>query len=341
MYDNRNDMCKVSILVPICNVEKFLDQCLQSLVEQTLKDVEIICINDGSTDNSSNIIRRYSDKDYRFVVIDKSNSGYGDSMNQGLAAARGEYIGIVESDDFVEKNMFEELYLLAKQYDADVVKSNYNMYWGETGTFIFYNNLKVKEAVLSNEDARNHILFNAPAIWSAIYKRSMLLENSITFLSTPGASYQDTSFNFKVAVCAKIIALTSKAYLNYRQDNVNSSVKIANKEKIMYVNREYDEIRRFIQIRGFEDYFPTYCTLRLGGYMWNYLRISNDIKEFYFDVICSEIKQHGEEWEVLSDRLGKLYSKYGGYYAIVNGHKKMLDVLLWLATIKRRVVRNK
>ena len=101
---------KVSILVPICNVERYLRECLNSLVNQTLREIEIICINDGSTDSSLSIIREYERRDERIVVIDKPNSGYGDSMNKGIELARGEYIGIVESDDFASLNMFETLY---------------------------------------------------------------------------------------------------------------------------------------------------------------------------------------------------------------------------------------
>ena len=113
---------KVSILVPICNVEKYLRQCLDSLVSQTLAEIEIICIDDGSTDSSPEIIQEYAENDARIKVITKPNSGYGDSMNQGLKKARGEYIGIVESDDYIETDAFEKLYALAKEFDADVAR---------------------------------------------------------------------------------------------------------------------------------------------------------------------------------------------------------------------------
>ena len=102
-------MAKVSILIPCYNVEKYIRQCLDSVVNQTLKDIEIICINDGSTDSTLDILRKYENRDNRIKVISKHNSGYGASMNIGLETAKGEYVGIVESDDFVEPNMFEKL----------------------------------------------------------------------------------------------------------------------------------------------------------------------------------------------------------------------------------------
>ena len=113
---------KVSVLVPIYNVEEFLPECLDSLVNQTLKDIEFICINDGSKDDSLKILKEYAKKDKRILIINKKNSGYGDSMNKGLEKAKGEYIGIVESDDFIDLDAFEKLYNIAKKNDADVVK---------------------------------------------------------------------------------------------------------------------------------------------------------------------------------------------------------------------------
>lgn len=116
---------KVSIVVPICNVEKYLDECLTSIANQTLKEIEIICVDDGSKDNSLKIAKRWQKKDKRFIVITKKNSGYGNTMNVGIDNAHGEYLGIVESDDYVDKHMFEVLYTVAKSNDLDVVKSDY------------------------------------------------------------------------------------------------------------------------------------------------------------------------------------------------------------------------
>ena len=106
-------MCRVSVLVPVYNVKKYLRQCLDSLAAQTLDGIEFICIDDGSTDGCSEILDAYAEKDERFRVIHKENSGYGASMNVGLRAARGEYIGIVESDDFADAEMFAALYDVA------------------------------------------------------------------------------------------------------------------------------------------------------------------------------------------------------------------------------------
>ena len=110
---------KVSIIVPVYNVEKYLSACLESLAAQTLEEVEIVAVNDGSTDGTGDIIDEYVASDARFKVIHKPNSGYGDSMNKGLEAATGDYIGIVESDDWIDPNMYEVLYQTAEAENLD------------------------------------------------------------------------------------------------------------------------------------------------------------------------------------------------------------------------------
>ena len=110
-----SDSPMVSLLIPIYNVERYLEECLDSAVNQTLKDIEIICINDGSTDSSPDIIRRYMANDGRVRMIDKANSGYGSSMNMGLDAATGKYIGILESDDYLELDALEVMVAAAEK----------------------------------------------------------------------------------------------------------------------------------------------------------------------------------------------------------------------------------
>ena len=121
---------KISLLIPIYNVERYLRECLASAQAQTLKDIEIICVNDGSTDESRSILEEFL-SDARFHVIDKENSGYGASMNRGLDAARGEYIAILESDDFLDPDALEVMYATAKANDADMVKSDFFLYWSK------------------------------------------------------------------------------------------------------------------------------------------------------------------------------------------------------------------
>ena len=141
---------KVSVIIPIFNVERYLSQCLDSVVNQTLKEIEIICVNDGSTDKSLDIIKEYASKDSRIVIIDKKNSGYGHSMNCGMDIAKGEYIGIIESDDYAELQMFEKLYNLANKKNLDVVKSGFFYYWTKP-------EIKNEAAIIASKSMSNRI----------------------------------------------------------------------------------------------------------------------------------------------------------------------------------------
>ena len=279
-------MAKLSILVPIYNVEQYLPQCLDSLCAQTLKSLEIICINDGSTDASGAILDEYAKNNSNIVVINKKNSGYGDSMNRGLEAAIGEYIGIVESDDFIDAEAFEKLYELAKKTDADIVKANY-YYHSEKGDELHevVREQKLRRPMTISDDYK--ILLEEPGIWSAIYRREFLNEKKIRFRPTPGASYQDTGFYFKTMCAAEKIVYTRDAFLHYRVDNANSSVKSL--EKINYVVEEYADIEKFIKNLGISDEVCyTIQAAKFGAYHWNLQRLPKELAQEFTNTIKTE-----------------------------------------------------
>lgn len=276
---------KVSVLVPICNVEKYLHQCLASLTNQTLKDIEIICINDGSTDNSLAIIKEFAEKDKRIIIVDKPNSGYGDSMNRGLEIAQGEYIGIVESDDFADADMFEQLYRLAQHGNIDIVRSNYHEYWDGKGDAVsFRADIRNYGKIIDLTQEKELLLIPA-AIWSAIYRKDFLMKNEIRFLPTPGASYQDTSFFIKTLFMAKKLLYTENRYLHYRQDNAASSVKQCALPKAAFVHTELDEAEHYLKRfpEKFKEMETIYNTRRLQSFFWNLYRVAE--KKEYLQIM--------------------------------------------------------
>lgn len=169
-----------SIIVPVYNNDKYLKECLDSILAQTLKSLEIICIDDGSTDKSADILDSYAKEHSQIKVFHNKNYGYGYSINFGITKASGEYIGIVESDDMVLPEMFETLYNAAVKNCCEIVKSNFYYYWS--------NSKRVLQQVMPLDSIgevfrpqeKTSIFLSMPCIWAAIYKRTFLVENNIT-----------------------------------------------------------------------------------------------------------------------------------------------------------------
>lgn len=324
-----SNSCQVSILVPVCNVERYLRECLSSLLSQTLENIQIICIDDGSTDSSPQILEEFRKRDHRIEVITKPNSGYGDSMNIGLSHAKGEYVGILESDDFGDDNMFESLYSYAKKYDADVVKSEF--YYHRTGDD------PSKDEIAGNMAGcycgspfqpldHQEMFLMQPAIWSGLYRRSFLEENAIRFLRTPGASFQDTSFNFKVFAMAKRAYLTHDAFLHYRIDNANSSVK--SQAKVFCICDEYKEMWRFV--RQSDELMTALskrlCFIQFGGYMWNLGRLTPALQPSFYERVVEDFSALDKEglleeeyfdepsWRKLTEMLADSPSFFAQYF---------------------------
>ena len=264
---------KVSVLVPVYNVEKYVGMCLDSLLCQTLKDMEIICIDDGSTDNSSAILAEYAKRDSRIIIITKENTGYGASMNLGLSRAKGEYIGIVESDDYALPEMFEQLYIKAQENELEVVKTNYYEVFPGIGMQNFIGNLDgLPYEKTINPLEEMEIFYRAPSIWSGLYKRSFLEKNEILFHETPGASYQDISFAFFVMYFARRVMFLKEAYLCYRCDNEASSMKSRGKVFCVCEEMEWIEERIGKQDQRLQCFVQT---LKFDKYIYNYNRIDS------------------------------------------------------------------
>lgn len=317
---------KVSIVIPCYNVEKYLRQCLDSVVNQTLQDIEIICVNDGSKDSTLAIIQEYANKDKRIKIIDKPNTGYGDSMNCGFDMAVGEYLGIIESDDYAEPDMFEKLYDRAKTFDLDVVKAGFFFYFSKPNerntpcciasattsqrTFCPMTDFKSKLEMVE--------FFNIkPTIWSAIYRRDFIFSNNIRFNETPGASYQDASFNFKVWVCAKRVRLMEECFLHYRQDNETSSIN--SQSKVYCICDEYGEMERFLENHPVEKGIiePVMVSIKYDSYNWNYGRLSESLEAEFIHRFHDDFERHQLD--------GTLQKEYFVWYKWNNLQKILTD----------------
>lgn len=264
----------ISVLVPCYNVEKYLRQCLDSLTGQTYTDLEIICLNDGSTDRTPGILKEYQARDGRIKVIDKPNSGYGATMNIGLRMAKGKYIGIVESDDYIEPEMYEVLCNEAEKDNLDIARCRFierNMvtHADKVETFGF---IPDRDKTFKPLDKLSSLLIK-PSIWCGLYNLDFLRNNGIYFLETPGASYQDTSFSFKSMMMADRVKIVSGIFYNYR---INNSSSVSSDGKVFCVCDEDAEIRRYAREHGHYEELKGIMALRaFRSYKWNYKRFKS------------------------------------------------------------------
>ncbi|MDO4537195.1 MAG: glycosyltransferase [Coriobacteriales bacterium] len=212
----------VSVIVPCYNTERFLDQALVSAEQNSRCSVEIIVLNDGSSDKSLDIMRTHEARDARVRVIDKQNQGYGATVNRGIAEARGHYVAILEPDDWVLPHMYDELFELAKSSGfPNVVKSCYRRIRSAGASGVEYGYLrgrvKVDKPVFTLADAPQLIMYH-PSIWSALYDREFLSLNKLSLREVPGAGWVDNPFCVETLVAARSIAFTDEAYYCYRED---------------------------------------------------------------------------------------------------------------------------
>lgn len=219
---------KIDIIVPVYNMGRYLEQCLDSIVAQSLKEIRIICVNDGSTDISAEILDRYSRMDSRISVLEQENKGYGAAVNNGLSAARAEFVGIVEPDDFVDPFCFDTLLRLASVCGyVDIAKCAYNEYYdAPDGTHRIQPSLSSKvEAHLFPFKIAQYpeLLIYHPSIWSAIYRREFLEENELRFIEAAGAGWTDNPFFISSLCLARKIVWSNERHYYYRKTNPEAS----------------------------------------------------------------------------------------------------------------------
>ena len=248
----------VSVVVPVYNVEAYLRECVDSILAQTHRSIEVILVNDGSKDDSLAIMRDYEARDARVKVIDKPNGGYGHSVNRGIEAATGTWLSIIEPDDIIDVRMYADLLANARLEDgtlADVVKSSYWLYYDlEDGSEPYTEapNLMTympHERQVLDAHGLRELLFHHPSIWSAIYRRDFIEAEGIRMIEPKGAGWADNPWFFDTILRAKSVVWWPQAYYLYRQTNPNASSKSPAKE--LPFDRLRD-LRRIVQELGVE-----------------------------------------------------------------------------------------
>lgn len=225
---------------------------MNSIIHQSLTDIEVVCVNDGSTDRSGDILREYAARDRRIRIIDQKNAGYGRAVNVGIQEARGEYVAIVEPDDYIENQMFEKLYAAASRHSLDFVKADCAFFRGDAEKRIFE-----RVMICPRLSWYGRILHPCKMPWlldaemmnvTGIYRRKFLLDKRIVLRETPGALYQDTGMWFQIFINAENCMFIPRKFYNIRRDNPGSSMMQT--EKFSAICEEYaDNYARLQQDR--------------------------------------------------------------------------------------------
>lgn len=224
---------EVSVIIPIYGVEKYIRKCLESVLNQTLKEIEIIIINDGTKDNSMQIVEEYIN-DERIKIINKENGGISSARNVGLKKAQGKYIVFIDSDDFIKSEMLEELFLEAERGNYEIVYSNVILYNNKTKKL---KNRDRNTLKIESEKGSYHYRFCGMEVWNKIYKREFLLKNNILFREN--IIHEDNLFTLKCFFLAKKVKYINKYHYFYRAKRENSYL---NSKKNILEEKKYFEI---------------------------------------------------------------------------------------------------
>lgn len=214
---------KVSVIIPVYNTEKYVEKCINSVLNQTLKEIEVIIINDGSTDNSLEIINKFS-VDERIKIISRENKGASKTRNEGLNLSKGKYLYYLDSDDYLEGNdALESLYKKCEDENLDIVIFDYYKVEGNSKKYI--TTIQEKECINKVKNIYNMIDFNGCSIWCKMIKKELYLKNGIKFLEEIFLS-EDWNISIKLASKAKKIGKIDKAFYNYIQHNMQGTKNI-------------------------------------------------------------------------------------------------------------------
>lgn len=247
-------MPKVSIIIPVYNTSKYLDKCIQTLINQTLKDIEIIFIDDGSTDDSLQKINSYADNDERIVVLTQKHKKQGAARNYGMSIAKGEYIGFVDSDGWVESDMFEKLYNKAIETSSDIIMCSIKTFDDETKKYIIntYNTLNIFDKKFFNttfsfKDTLEFVFNISVSPCNKIYRKDFILNNDIKFPKR--LSFEDNIFFFKSWLIAERISLINQALYSYRKYS-NSTTGNQNDRNKIDIFKILSNIKKFLIKQG-------------------------------------------------------------------------------------------
>lgn len=303
-------MVKVSVVIPVYNVENYLEDCLNSIVNQTLTDIEIICINDGSTDNSQEILEIYAKKDERISVYTQKNQGHAVATNRGMTYATGEYLYLMDSDDIIKDNALELTYKKAKETDVDFVIFKAINYDNQKGEYYETQSYSMKEIhrrtqdkVFRYDDVMDLIFIMSVTPWSKLYKRQFIEDNNILF--PEGLIFDDNVFFWDVLFSAdKMIFLDEFLFTRrfYKTSSTNNG-DLRFLDSIEINNLIWD---RFIKYGHFEEHKNTLYNMKVLSLYTRFTKIRDEYKNEFFHAMKESYKSILEDGELYEDFMKEL-----------------------------------
>lgn len=287
-------MVKVSVIIPVYNVEVYLEECLNSIINQTLVDIEILCINDGSTDNSLEILKRFAEKDDRIQIISQENQGHAVATNNGISMAKGEYLYLMDADDYIKLNALEDTYKLCKSKNLDfIIFKAINYYeleekFYESEVYSMQNLLKsVGGNVFTYKDIPDDVLFKMSVTpWSKLYNREFIINCGAKF--PEGLIFDDNVFFWQVLFNAKRIYFHDE-FLFTRRWYSTSSTTLGDQrylDSIKIVNLIGDEFKKYGE---FDHHKVKLYNEKVHMGIYRYRHIRKEFKELYFNAWQEDI----------------------------------------------------
>ncbi len=236
-------MPKVSVIVPIYNVEKYLEKCINSLLSQTLEDIQIILVNDGSKDNSGTIAKKYAERNKdKVIYVEKENGGLSDARNYGLKYATGDFVAFLDSDDYIAKNAYEEMYNKAIEENADYVECDF--------IWEYPNKAKIDKQY-KYQNKKEMLSFVRVVAWNKLIKRSLIIEHNLEF--PKGLRYEDVEFTYKLIPYINKFAYVDKPFIHYVQRE--GSIANVQNERTAEIFTVLDEVIEFYKKNNiYEEY---------------------------------------------------------------------------------------
>ena len=262
-------MVQITIILPVYNVEKYLRQCLDSIVNQTFKDFECLCINDGSTDKSLSILQEYAQKDERFKIVTQENKGLSVTRNVGIKNTNTKYLTFIDSDDWITENYLEVLYNKIEETNADIVRASYKFYFEEDNSYKSAKIREIHKININNNIERLYKGYAGAFVWAKLYKTSLIKDNNIRFYE--GKISEDCPFSSLVYLYSKKIIFVSDELLFYRKHSLSIT---GNFEKTA------------------TDDFYNFVTLTKD--LQNRLFTDKEIKEFCIDIFLYKLGKLGK-----------------------------------------------